>query len=150
QQELDEYRAPGPALRKAEMDFPKWAKDFIKVNAELIQAGGPDAPAGREAREQVEKVWRDGQPMLTLLVGAGTAEPRGSEVAYHLALCTHERAARTQTRGGREAEEAWKEALYWWDKFETNDALTAARFRNRLRLIEELEAMRALAPIQLL
>lgn len=149
--DIDDHRARGPAYREAEKRFPEWARQFIDVNAQLIQAGGPDNPAARDAREQVERVWREGQPILMELIGVATAEPRGSEVTYQLALCTHERAARAQAHAGRggpgarNAEEAWKEAVYWWDKFETNDALTTARYRNRAAQIQGLEQARAQA-----
>jgi hypothetical protein len=159
-QDLEQHRVlPAGLQRQIEEQVGRWSKDFIDANADLILAqeavSGAQTTQVRDARARVEELWRNGSPFLTALISSATAEPRGSEVTYHLALCKHELAVRAQARSrgtdaAREkADDAWKEALYWWDKFANDYALTPERYRRRLTHIRDLRQGRGQAVLLL-
>jgi hypothetical protein len=143
---------------KANLDkqVAEWCKLAIHVNGELIKA--EDAAGSRGARDEelqaaksrMDEVWKTGQAPLTLLMRTATAEPLGSEVTYQLALCKHEQAERAQDRllrsagpaAGEAAEAAriaWKDAAYWWAKYDDSHAVTADTALARLRQAREFQ-----------
>jgi hypothetical protein len=142
---------------KANLDkqVEEWCRLAIHVNGELIKA--EDAAGSRGARDEelqaaktrMDEVWKTGQAPLTLLMRTATAEPLGSEVTYQLALCKHEQAERAQDRllrsagpaaveAAETARAAWRDAAYWWAKYEDSHAVTAETALARLRLVRQL------------
>ncbi|HXG09025.1 MAG TPA: hypothetical protein VNK04_04485 [Gemmataceae bacterium] len=115
----------------------KWREEINRAHAELIRAEraagkeGTASPAVTAAREEVMKVWKAGGRVLIPLLQTSTAEPRGLQLTYFLALCKHEQAEQLQARleRGRKPDRpadkrltgeaaavrsAWQDAALWW------------------------------------
>jgi hypothetical protein len=105
----------------------------------------PGDPVLQEARDRMDKIWKQGLAVLDIYIQGHAAGPRGTELNYQLALCKHEQAERLQLRldearrAGKtppqsEAEEvrrAWQNASEWWTTFaqEYSDTTAAASAR---------------------
>jgi hypothetical protein len=101
---------------------------LLARNAQLAAIRAQGRPNQASAERQVELVWRQAEPVVTLLFGI-VAEPRGAEVTYQLGLCHQERAERLQARvelarraggpGPTEPErvQAWERALSPWKEY---------------------------------
>lgn len=157
-QDLDRHRAmPAAALKQIEQQVTRWSKEYVDASAELIlaQESGSQTPREQEARGHMEQLWKDGAPYVSALMSAATAEPQGSEVTYHLALCKHELAQRAEARSAgsaaarEKAEDAWKEAVYWWERYGNDYALTVEKYRRRLEHIRDLRKGRGQATLLL-
>jgi hypothetical protein len=116
--------------------------------------GNPADPNLQEAREKMDKLWKQALATLDIYLQGIAAGPRGVEVNYQLALCKHEQAERLQVRLDEarrtrknvppseveEVRSAWQNAAEWWTTFaqEYGDAPGAATARlpaSRARLM---------------
>jgi hypothetical protein len=159
-EELVDAPPLGPQERATlEKQVEEWGQKMSHATADLIRAeqaaGGRGAkdPDVQEAKSNLEQAWKSGQRQLGLLLLAARAEPLGSEVTYQLALCKHEQAERVQNRlvragGGPAAAEAreaartaWRDAAYWWTKYEDGYPLTADGVLTRLRRIRQIQSL---------
>jgi hypothetical protein len=99
----------------------------------------------QEARDRMDKIWKQGLATLDIYLQGHAAGPRGVEVNYQLALCKHEQAERSQLRLDEikrigknpspgeveEVRQSWQNAAEWWTTFaqEYGDSLPAAAAR---------------------
>jgi hypothetical protein len=131
----------------------EWAQKALSAYAAQLRAGN-DPAALAAANQQVAEVWKEADPVSTLLQGA-MAGPRTADVVYQLGLCKQEQAERLQARldllaraGGAaagkaeaaRAQGAWKDALRWWNVYAEEHARGAAaaaarRQRGRAQLM---------------
>jgi hypothetical protein len=131
----------------------EWVQKALSAYAAQLRAGNnPDALAA--AKQQVDEVWKEAEPVLILLQGA-MAGPRSADVVYQLGLCKQEQAERLQARlellarapgaaanksEAARAQEAWKDALRWWNVYAEEHArgpasAAARRLRGRAQLM---------------
>jgi hypothetical protein len=139
--ELREQKARLAAAVGLDEKMKEWSAQVIAAQAgvnraerEAARAGGKDEAARtalEQARAELDRVWKDGQEVLTTLLEGRAAEVRLPESTYLLALCKQEQAERLQRqldharRTGRpvpEAEaqvarEAWADASSWWGQY---------------------------------
>jgi hypothetical protein len=110
---------------------------LYKAEKEAARAGGKDSGARDQARAQVDAVWKEGQEPLMVLVEGRSAQVRTADVTYLLGLCKQETAERLQVRVDRAganapeadveaAREAWKDAVMWWQNYESDLAALLA------------------------
>jgi hypothetical protein len=114
-----------------------WVEKARHAYADQLRAqdGGSQAAAEAAAKE-VEAVWGNAAPVVTLLQGA-SAVPGLADATYLLGLCKHEKAEQAQTRldllarslgnnakesdrmkdARQDARTAWMDALGWWKKY---------------------------------
>lgn len=141
---------PDPDLEKK---VAHWSNDIRDAQSKLVvirerQAGKEEL---RQAEEAVERVWRDGEPVLTQLIWLSSADQIGSEATYLMALCKQEQAERRQRKleaRGKDADEAdrqeavsaWREAGDWWETYlsEYATAAPAAAARSFLARAREM------------
>ncbi len=120
--------------------FDAWKDELFKAYGDVGRAQeearkGGSHEAVERALARREEVRKQGGKILAVLVLGGTAEPRGEQVTYQLALCMHEQAERLQARADQlahanppaEADEvkaargaaqgAWKDAAGWWRSY---------------------------------
>jgi hypothetical protein len=115
----------------AEQRAQEWIDKAIKLYAEEVTATqSGNTAAVSEARKRIEEHWREAEVVGTVL-NSQVAIPRLPEVTYQLGLCKHEAAEAKQTRvdlsralglpinelDRKEAEEAWGNALRWWEQY---------------------------------
>jgi hypothetical protein len=91
----------------------KMRDDFNRVVG-TIKRGGQAS--------EVERALADKSDLATeidFLVAGFAARPRGADATYLLALCQHDQAERAQAvnEDASTAENAWKNAVEWWDTF---------------------------------
>jgi hypothetical protein len=130
----------------------EWVQRALSAYAAQLRAGN-DPAAQAAAKQRVDEVWKEGEPVMLLLQGA-VAGPRSAEVVYQLGLCKQEQAERLQARldllaragaaaGKSEAaraQGAWKDALRWWNVYAEEHArglasAAARRQRGRAQLL---------------
>ncbi len=147
--QVQRRRANAPDLDRR---VAEWVQKALSAYAAQLRAGN-DSAAQAAARQQVEEVWKEGQPVMILLQGA-VAGPRSAEVVYQLGLCKQEQAERLQSRldllarsgapaakgEAARAQGAWKDALRWWNVYLEEHArgpasAAARRQRGRAQLL---------------
>jgi hypothetical protein len=135
---------------------------LLRAEKEPARAGGKDMGGRDQARAQVEAVWKEGQEPLMVLLEGRSAQVRTADVTYLLGLCKQETAERLQARvdraGGKApeadvqaAQEAWKDAVMWWQNYESDlaallaDLPEAANYRSGAAAARLLHARARLA-----
>jgi hypothetical protein len=136
-QEQDNIEKQESASRnQAELDreLNEWATRAREAYTVLLrlQQEKADPQQVQQAAREVEALWLKAEPLVQVLQDA-MALPRGGEWLLLLALCTHERAERTQARidlllhrrdaavrpeDWQKAEKAWRVAAYWWGRYQ--------------------------------
>jgi hypothetical protein len=121
-------------------EFDRWKKELFEAYGavgraqEDVRKGAPQDVAD-SALARREQVWKNGLPMLSILVDGSAAEPRGAQASFQMALCMGEEAERTQAHVDRlaranrpadpdelatareAAKTAWKDAAGWWGSY---------------------------------
>jgi hypothetical protein len=128
-------------------EFERWKEELFQAfgdagRAQDAAGKGGSQEAADAALARREQVWKNGNKVLSLLVDGGTAEPRGAQATYQLALCMHEQAERLQARADQlrragqgeasgeansaaeAATSAWKDAAGWWKTYIQDYPLT--------------------------
>lgn len=132
---LDQLRRSRNALESMRgnlgQQIQEWAGEAVTAYGELLRAEREanlppgKAPPGAQttlanARQRVERLWKEGLAVQVLVAGAA-AEPLTAEMTYLLALCKHEQAERAEARRragrGGSAADAWKPAADWWETY---------------------------------
>lgn len=139
QESWDLAKRRGLPLEQVRKGPRAWDKALLKGVEDWVKAAfnaHGDAPPPRPGQAvqmtpELLKVyqWRLGEPMDVLMSGA-TAEGRGAQVTYQLALCKHEQAVRSQVRlalavqAGKKTDEdemkvreAWEQTAEQWKFF---------------------------------
>jgi hypothetical protein len=122
-------------------DFERWKEGLYKAYKEAATAqdnfrkGAVPQEAVDQAMAQRQRVEKDGEKILSILVDGTAADPRLNQATYQLALCMQEQAERVQARAehlGRAkppadaqeltaaqgaARSAWMDAAGWWDTY---------------------------------
>jgi hypothetical protein len=141
--QLEEVRLLKERLQRgpeAEENFVRWKGAIYQAYGDLQRAeqaarrgGSPEAVT--EAQVRLDSIWKENQPILSVLLDGHAAIQRGVYLTYCQALCMHEQAERTQTQFEIESrarvpdepaapntdrqalQNAWSESAGWWDSF---------------------------------
>jgi hypothetical protein len=141
--QLEEVRLLKERLQKgpdAEERFVQWKGAIYQAYGDLQRAeqaarrgGSPEAVT--EAQVRLDSIWKENQPILSILLDGHAALQRGIFLTYCQALCMHEQAERTQARFEKDSLarapdepatpdldrqavlNAWSESASWWDSF---------------------------------
>jgi hypothetical protein len=130
-------RAEAGTTGELEKEVDAWVDKARHAYADQLRAQDKGSPAAVEAaNKEVDAVWSESTPVVTLLQGA-SAVPGLADATNLLGLCKHEKAEQAQTRLdllmrslGNNAKEsdrlkdarqdvrtAWMDALGWWKKY---------------------------------
>jgi hypothetical protein len=130
-------RAEAGTTGELEKEVDAWVEKARHAYADQLRAQDKGSPAAVDAaNKEVEAVWADAAPVVTLLQGA-SAVPGLADATYLLGLCKHEKAEQAQTRldllarslganakesdrmkdARQDARTAWMDALGWWKKY---------------------------------
>ena len=133
---LDQREEAGTA-GELEKEVDVWVDKARHAYADQLRAQEKGSPAATEAaNREVEAIWKEAKPVVTLLEGA-SAVPGLADATYLLGLCKHEKAEQLQTRlellarslgdkakdsdrlkdARQETGKAWQDALGWWTKY---------------------------------
>jgi hypothetical protein len=147
--ELREQKARLAAAVGLDEKIKEWSGQVIAAQAgvnraerEAARAGGKDEDARaalEQARAELDRVWKSGEEVLSVLLEGRAAELRLPDATYLLALCKQEQAERLQRqldharRTGRHASEAevqaareaWADAGSWWGQYAGDLAVPA-------------------------
>jgi hypothetical protein len=124
----------------------EWSKEADAAYVAVLTAEDKEkhgsAPPGQmeRAKSGLEHVQKEGQKLYPALLEGVSADARGADVTYQLALCMHEQAAQRATqvrRAGAKADaaekqavrDAWTTAISWWNTYASDyprDASTAS------------------------
>jgi hypothetical protein len=135
--ELDDAKNHGERLQKAPPELLERMDEWIK-RAKMVY-GQQGRGEGDTTRGPVEVLWKEGLPILTVVLEGAASEPQALLLTYQLALSKHEQAERLQARVDRvqaagktatpadvaAARAAWENALSYWKTFATDFGLGA-------------------------
>jgi hypothetical protein len=132
-----DQRAEAGTSGELEKEVDVWVDKARHAYADQLRAQEKGSPgAAATANREVEAIWKEATPVVTLLEGA-SAVPGLADATYLLGLCKHEKAEQSQTRlellarslgdkakqsdrmkdARQDARTAWMDALGWWKKY---------------------------------
>jgi hypothetical protein len=131
--QMREQKARLAAAVGLDAQVREWSDQLVEARANLNRAehGGKGAgvqPGPEEARARFDRVWKEGQDALSVLIEGRVGQVLLPDATYLLALCKQEQAERLQLQlerarqSGRSVpepevqatQEAWTDARSWW------------------------------------